>query len=165
MNWTRAAFQKTIEYACAGILLVAAVAKLASLRSEKPILQTLNPFIPVANEQLYLGLALIELFVAHRIIFSPSSFTRSALLVWLAFCFSIYRLGFLLGNIKEPCPCLGTGYEWWPWMARNLSSVSIAVFCVFVALVTAHAFSTFHGNATPSNGIRDSKDTAERFPG
>lgn len=128
---------------CATILAFTAVAKITTIRSGSPLLLTTNALLPVENGTLYLAVAVVEIVVACCLLFAQAQIIRTALLVWLTAIFSIYHLGLWVGRIQEPCPCLGTGFERWPILSRNLHTVSLCVFFAFVALVTLHLTSTF----------------------
>jgi len=122
------------EILCALILLGAAFLKLLSNAWDQPILYRQDPIIPLTNRTVLAGVAVCELLIAFRLFVSKSAFEKCVLLVWIALCFSIYRLGLWLGGVSEPCSCLGDNLGWWPWLAENRAAVSTAVFWIFLTL-------------------------------
>jgi len=122
------------ELICAAILVGAALLKVLSVAWDQPILQRMDPIIPLRNQTVLLSVSVVEVLVALRVLLSRSSFEKCALLAWMALGFSVYRLGLWAKGVREPCACLGDGLGWWPWLADHKAAVSATVFWAFVAL-------------------------------
>jgi hypothetical protein len=124
-----------IEFGCVGLLILTAVAKLLAVNSNQEIMRTRNPLLPFENHAVYLLVALVELLVAHRVLFSRSEFIRVGCLIWLALAFAMYRMASWFAGIQEPCACLGTGFEGFSWVNENLSAATKLVFGLFATFV------------------------------
>lgn len=94
--------------ASAGVLLIlTAVAKLASACGSAKILDRPDFILPMTNRWLLVFVAVLELAVAG-ICFSRKNLQfKAGAVAWLGSMFLIYRLGFLWAPFYAPCKCLG----------------------------------------------------------
>ena len=98
------------------VLLATAAAKLASAHGQARILSLPDPVLGIEHRYLLIGVGLIELSIGSYLIAGQSGETKSWVLLWIAAVFGSYRLVRWSLNIPEPCPCLGSVLNLWPWV-------------------------------------------------
>ena len=94
----------------ATILILTAAAKIATLASGLKLLSLPDPLFTFVTRGQLLALASIaEIAIAIAILRRPSdaSFSKPALVAWLATVFGLYRFGLYVTGYRGVCPCLG----------------------------------------------------------
>jgi len=117
------------------ILGLTGILKLWTAFTSAKILELSDPILLVSNRLVALILGAIELLIADYVFRSVNISIKLSVMLWLILCFAVYRLGWWLSDVPSPCPCLGTGYEWWPWLNTQLPIVSTIIFCILAAVV------------------------------
>jgi|CXWL01.1.fsa_nt_gi hypothetical protein len=120
------------------LLLTGGLKVIASFQSDS-ILNLVDPILLIRNSYLYMGTGLLEIAVACVLSFGRNTEVKTALLCWIAGCFAAYRYGWHASGIHTPCPCLGTGFAWWPWLQAHLSTIGWVFFLIIVLLATIRA--------------------------
>jgi hypothetical protein len=94
---------------CSGaLLLLSALAKLASTTSTAAILLKSDPVFGISFRHLFWLAGLIELAAALLCLFGRRLWLQLCVVAWLATSFVVYRAGSFLMGYKMPCSCLGT---------------------------------------------------------
>lgn len=108
-------------YRIAGVLLlVSAFTKFISVFGHARILKTMDPvFFMVTTKFVLLEVGILETAAACILIFGRSLFMKWMTLLILCLGFWSYRLGVLLVAPGRPCPCLGTIWDWSPWLRTH----------------------------------------------
>lgn len=75
-----------------------------------------------------IGVGAVELLVALRCIYTKNQSKAVLWVAWLSTLFGIYRVGAWWLGVTAPRPCLGTAYEWFPWLARHGNSLTLLAF-------------------------------------
>ena len=120
MNWklralgAAAKWERRFILSAAVLLLVTALAKLASILGKAEILQTIDPIIGIPFRYLLLLAGLLEALVAAICLFSVNLRLASGLIAWLATNFVVYRTGLWLIGWHQPCKCLGALTDFLP---------------------------------------------------
>jgi hypothetical protein len=146
--------KKTAEIVIALLLLSTAILKIQAAVQNISIMAVDDPIIHLPNRAVSIGVGLLELGVGGYLLFGRSVFIKLSTTGWLALCFSAYRVGVWLAHVAAPCACLGSGYEWWPWLEANLADAATAVFWLFFGL-TLLRISLELGNLKLNNKPRE----------
>ncbi len=92
----------------AGVLFFAtAIAKLISACGTAPVLQVPDPILAISFRHLLWIVGTSELIVALFCILGNRISMQVWLVAWFATNFLVYRIAFILGGYRKPCPCLG----------------------------------------------------------
>lgn len=126
--------RRILEWLAASLLAVTGILKIASAFGSDPIMTRADPILRLNNQSIYFAVGYIEIMLAAYLIFSKNAYLKVLSLIWLLLCFAAYRVGWALTDVGEPCPCLGTGFTWWPWLSAHLHTLSTAAFTAFAAL-------------------------------
>jgi hypothetical protein len=89
------------------VLGTSAVAKIVSGMGTADALFVPDPIFGVSFRYVFFGVAIVELWIAFLCLFSRNRRIQGILIVWLATCFILYRVGLLLSGYQKPCGCLG----------------------------------------------------------
>lgn len=90
------------------VLLTTAGAKLISASGSAPILDWPDPLFGLANRQMLLLAAALEVGVVLALAAPMSGKYKHLLVCWLSANFVVYRLALHLVSPGRPCPCLGS---------------------------------------------------------
>jgi hypothetical protein len=94
--------------AAAAILLLTALAKLASACGTAQVLRVPDPVFGLAFRKLFLVVGSGELLVALVCLLSRvNQWLKIGLIAWISANFLLYRLGLAWLRWHKPCPCLG----------------------------------------------------------
>lgn len=89
------------------LLLTTAVAKLISAAGNALVLKVYDPVLLIPLRYLLLIAGIFELMVALFCFFGRRTGAQACVIAWLATNFLVYRIAFILGGYRKPCPCLG----------------------------------------------------------
>ncbi len=89
--------------------------KAASITGHAKLLKTNDPIFTFASVRAMLGLAaILEIVVALFCFLDVPIRTKRVALAWISTLLIGYRIGRWFLGVGEPCPCLGTLWEWLP---------------------------------------------------
>jgi len=115
-----------------GLLLATATAKLISFFGHAKILYTLDPvFFILTTKFLLLQAGIFEIVVGLTLLANTSSLLKWMLLLFTCLCFWSYRLGILIVNPGKPCSCLGTIFDWSPWLQTYSQYIALGILIFF----------------------------------
>jgi hypothetical protein len=103
----RSKFARWFPYSAAVLLVITAVAKLASAFGAAPILHVRDPILPWSNRWVFCLAAALELTVVLVCFSKKNRQVKSGTIAWLATMFLLYHLGLWFVNYPKPCDCLG----------------------------------------------------------
>lgn len=141
--------RRILEWLAASLLAVTGILKIASAFGSDRIMTLSDPILRLNNQVLYLSVGCIEIMLAAYLIFSTNAYLKVLSLVWLLLCFAAYRVGWVLADVGEPCPCLGTGFTWWPWLGTHIKTLSTAAFIAFAAVTLLRALAQIKPKQKP----------------
>lgn len=136
-------YDVTVNACTALLLLLAAAAKLSAATHDRAMFRLNDPILLINNSTLFYAVGLVEISIALFLLLSRNNSLKLWAHAWLVACFSLYRVGWWLSDIKQPCPCLGTGVEWWPWFNLHLDSIAIFFFVALIVLLIARSIPVF----------------------
>jgi hypothetical protein len=125
-------YTKLVEYVTAIILGLTAVLKLVAAAQSSRYLLEPDPILLLPNRAVLLTVATVEIAIALFLIKSSDKWLKFSAHLWVVVCFSFYRIGWWIADIKEPCSCLGREAAWWPWLGNNISTISWVFFVMLV---------------------------------
>lgn len=102
-----ARFFRYYIYSAAAILLLTGIAKIYSAIGTGEILLYPDPIFGLKFKDLFLFVGCIEIVVSVFCMILNGIIERALLIIWLCFCFIIYRLGSFTMGYHKPCKCLG----------------------------------------------------------
>jgi hypothetical protein len=98
---------------CGGILLLTGAAKLWSVISKEPVLESVDPVFGLTLRELFTYAGVIEAMVGLHCLLSVRLQRSAALVFWLSGVFVLYRIGLSWLGSDEPCGCLGAlSFRW-----------------------------------------------------
>jgi hypothetical protein len=103
-------FEKVTKWfilSAGGILFVTSLAKIVSAFGSARILHSNDPIFGISFRNLMLTVGALELLISLICLVGKRVILQTGLLVWLATCIVIYRLGLFWLGYKKPCSCLG----------------------------------------------------------
>lgn len=100
--------QNTYLNLAAGLLAIAAGAKLHTATGEARILAQPDPVLMLSHRTVLVAVGVLELAVAAYLFFGRNLRNKHLLVVWLGVSFLAYRLALAWIAPGKPCPCLGT---------------------------------------------------------
>lgn len=106
------------------------VLKLAAAHTEDRILLQPDALLNVRNRTIFVSVGAIEIAVCIILLCPVRVALKLTLLAWLVGAFTIYRLAAWAGGLGPPCPCLGTGFRWWPWLSRHHTGAAMGAYVV-----------------------------------
>lgn len=112
--------------AVAVVFSVTALLKFVAIARHERLLQTLDPLLGVNLGSVAIVAALAELLLAIYVLYGSN--LRSVLIAIHLFSvvLLLYRFGVGLSG-RAPCPCLGGGVSWWPWLDKHQSNVTLGL--------------------------------------
>ena len=131
--------QNGCSWLAAAILLSTAGMKFMAAGQPDRLLTQNDPLLGVTNRGLFIGVGSIETVVALLLVLPLRFAWKLCALGWLVAAFSFYRLAIHYSGIGAPCPCLGTGFSWWPWLERHRAEAALAAFVVLWTTAIAGA--------------------------
>lgn len=90
------------------VLLLTAIAKIASSLSDGAILQTRDPITQLKFGWLFRVVGVLEVMVALYGFFGKKTWMSVGILAWLATSFLSYRISLVAVGYHKPCSCLGS---------------------------------------------------------
>jgi hypothetical protein len=90
------------------ILVITALAKLASSCGTAHILLVKDPILRINYRYIFIILGCLELVIGVICLSVKGVYIRFGLLAWLATMFLTYRLGLVFLGYPQYCPCMGT---------------------------------------------------------
>ncbi len=116
-------FNRYFVLTSASILGIIAIAKIASVFSNAPVMLMPDPLIGLSFRRLLLLAGLVELVIACMCLFTANLKRNTFLIAWMSTSFLMYRMGLWLIDWHRPCHCLGDLTEMLrmsPGLADNL---------------------------------------------
>jgi hypothetical protein len=122
-------YRGDIFYLISGVLLLATAAvKLVSMFSHAKILGAHDLiFFFLTTRYLLFIVAMFELLLGSILIFSRSGLIRWLSLGLVCECFWFYRLAIFFVDPEKPCSCLGTIFDWSPWMRAHGQQIALGI--------------------------------------
>jgi hypothetical protein len=121
-----------IGIVCA-VLILTAMLKLLSLRSDARVMDAADPILGIKNRYLMWFAALFELYIAGILLIGRRPQAKLKLISATGFTFSAYRVGLAVVGFKGYCACLGEFADNIPVKASTLS-LGLWLFVMFMLL-------------------------------
>lgn len=111
MNYIRR--QLPVLLALSGfLLLVFGGIKVVSATGGSKILETLDPVFPVTRRFIFVASGTMEIVGGLIILCKSTPITQIVTVGVFGLAFAAYRSGLALLGDGQPCPCLGSAYQW-----------------------------------------------------
>lgn len=112
--------------AVALILFATALLKFIAVARHERLLQAPDPLLGVGLAYVAVAAGLLELALAAFVL--GSNRPKAVLVTTHSFStmLLLYRFAAVTTG-QTPCPCLGGGVAWWPWLDQNQTSVTLGV--------------------------------------
>jgi len=125
--------QGSYIYSTAVILFVTAVIKFISAFGTAPILDWLDPLMPLTNRHVFILAGALEAGISAFLFLGRELKTKTTLIAWLSIIYSIYRIGLWWAEAPNLCHCLGNLHEWFPISPVIENGVVWALLCWLLA--------------------------------
>ena len=134
--------QDAYIYATAGMLFFTALVKFTSLPGTAPILDWLDPLLPLSNRMVFLLGGLLELGLSAYLFLGVDRPAKILAIGWLALIYLIYRLGLWWAGAPGLCHCLGNLTDRYPISPVMLNRITWIL--LGWLLLGSHAFVIAH---------------------
>jgi hypothetical protein len=112
--------------AVASVLGVTALFKFVAVARGERLLEGVDPVFGLSMNRLAIAAGIIELLLVIFILASTRPQSVLAAVQVFAICLLGYRFAAAFSG-RMPCPCLGGGVSWWPWLALHQNEVTLSI--------------------------------------
>lgn len=112
--------------AVALVFSVTALFKFIAVARKERLLEAADPVFGISMTRLAVAAGIIEFLLVIYILASTRPQLVLAVIQVFAICLLGYRFAAAFSG-QLPCPCLGGGVSWWPWLAQHQSEITLSI--------------------------------------